>query len=139
SIGLPALSVNWGRWGGRGMTNAEAASFFDEIGLLAMPPEQAFEALGFLMATRAAGKTVAAIDWKLFLPVYEARRRRPLLERIQVAPSGAPAVEATRLSLALRLNGVPPIERWSLLVAEVRRTAAAVLGLDDAARLPLGE
>jgi len=139
SIGLPALSVNWGRWGGRGMTNAEAASFFDEIGLLAMQPEQAFEALGFLMATRAAGKTVAAIDWKLFLPVYEARRRRPLLERIHAALSGGPAPATTRLSLALRLNEVPQIERWSLLVAEVRRTAAAVLGFDDPERLPVRE
>jgi myxalamid-type polyketide synthase MxaE and MxaD len=121
------------------MTTLEAASFFDEIGLEAMQPEQALEALGSLMAGRSIQNTVAAIDWNLFQPVYEARRRRPLLERIQPAPSASRGLQPGRPSLALRLESVPAPKRWDLLLAEVRSEAAAVLGFRDPETLELRE
>jgi microcystin synthetase protein McyG len=64
--GLPALSLNWGPWTGLGfirktVKNRAADSLFAE-GFEGIRPEQAFDALGFLMQKEYAQAGIAQID-----------------------------------------------------------------------------
>ena len=80
--GCSALSVNWSWWGQSGMVSQEAVDFFSQIGLDLTPPEVALEILGDLMAGAVTQRTVAAVDWSVFRPIYEAKRQRNFLDEI---------------------------------------------------------
>lgn len=132
--GLPGLSVNWGRWGFKGMLTAEAHRDFAQIGLQSMKPDAATEALGTLIASKAAQVMVAAVDWRVFKPLYQARRRRPLLDRIEIADVTTTADEG-RGRLARLMDDTPPSERRRVLADEVERQVASVLGLRGSRRI----
>ncbi len=98
--GLPGLSINWGRWGTAGMLSAEAHARFAEAGLRPMQPALAAEALGRVMASGRGEVMVAAIDWSHFKPLYQARRPRPLVDRIDTVDEGKPLPTGEGASLA---------------------------------------
>jgi len=127
ALSLPALSINWARWEG-GMASGEVERFFDLIGLSAMQSPQALDVMGDLMQAGVVQKTVAAVDWNVFKPIYEAKRRRPLLEQIQAAgksvadrPSGSP-------SMIRRFEQTSPGDRWDMMLSHVKTEVAKVLG-----------
>src|SRR5437016_8540038 len=64
--GLPALTVNWGVWAGRGMATNDVQKVLGRFGMKAMPPTQAIEALQYLLAVGVTQATVAAVDWNIF-------------------------------------------------------------------------
>ena len=66
------------------MATAELEEQFGRIGQNAMPAEQTLQALETLMSGSTAQKMVASIDWNKFKPVYETKRKRPLIECIEV-------------------------------------------------------
>ncbi len=136
ACGLPALSINWGWWAG-GVTTAlpEIERYFLQIGLGTMPPEQALGILGRLLESGVVQRAVAAVDWSVFKPVYEAKRLRPFLEHIRVQPRLHGRGSAQRLELARRLQEVSPGDRWDVLLAHVRGEVASVLGFDAAGSL----
>jgi acyl transferase domain-containing protein len=125
--GLPGLSVAWGPWAGGGMATEESQRWLGQMGVGALSPEEGLEALGRLLGTGAVQATVAAVDWGVFRPIYEARASRRLLERIDVPqalkPAGIPVLR--RL-----VEEAPPHARWELLLAHVRDQAVEVLRLD---------
>ncbi|HTU03336.1 MAG TPA: type I polyketide synthase, partial [Candidatus Sulfotelmatobacter sp.] len=134
AAGLPATSVNWGWWAGGGMETAEIAAFFRQIGLLPMSAPQALAALARLVRGQVVQQAVAAIDWPLFKPIYEAKRRRPLFDEIQLAPpSQTPASEAAPsvASFVDRLTALPPPERRKRVRRRVAEEVARVLGFDS--------
>ena len=126
--GLPALSVNWGWWSGAGIASAPVQEAFRRAGVEELRPEQALEALGRLLACGSVQKTVAAVDWSVFKPVYEARRSRPLVLEV-----GAPASTLRRepapehRSLRDRLASGSPDERRHLLGDHVAREVGQLL------------
>jgi myxalamid-type polyketide synthase MxaE and MxaD len=74
---------------------------------------------------------VASVDWSLLKPVYEARRRRPLLEymgAVSVQETRAANAAANEPALLVQLESAPPDERASVILAHVQGLAAAVLG-----------
>ncbi|MEE8526588.1 MAG: SDR family NAD(P)-dependent oxidoreductase, partial [Thermoanaerobaculia bacterium] len=127
SLGLPALTVNWGPWAGGGMVSDQALRSFERLGVASLPPVEALAALEALSASGAVQRTVADVDWKRFKPVFESRRHQPLLEHLTVeeqveeVPSEAVA--------ELRLSDVPAGERRQLLTEHLRTEVGAVLGL----------
>jgi acyl transferase domain-containing protein/acyl carrier protein len=124
--GLPALSINWGWWADGGMATPELDHYFSQVGIGAMSSGPAFDALDRLLAAKVVQKTVAAVDWQTFKPIYEARRRRPLLERLggSTRPVGAEGSYRFRQ----QLEAAASYDRWGLLVAHVRSEAASVIG-----------
>jgi NAD(P)-dependent dehydrogenase (short-subunit alcohol dehydrogenase family) len=130
AIGLPALSINWGWCAGGGMETPEIEAFFRRIGLAAMSPEQSLSALGRVLREGSVQEAVAAVDWEVFKPIYEVKRRRPLLEEIRTGAStgAAPAAE----SLASQLQALAPEERRRRLRQQVAREVARILGFDSA-------
>jgi acyl transferase domain-containing protein/acyl carrier protein len=136
-LGLPALSVNWGRWPGPGIASAEAHLQWSQSGMRPLAPQPALSILGWLMTSGAAQMTVAAVDWSVLKPAFEARRRRPLLARIAAGPQSAfpghgetsagPGDEPAAARLQ-RWRREPPARRLGLMLETVRAAAGKILG-----------
>ncbi|MBD2103367.1 type I polyketide synthase [Leptolyngbya sp. FACHB-261] len=136
SLGLPALSVNWGPWAGGGMALEEFQVWLTRMGVEALQPEQATAALGYLLGAGCAQATVANVDWSLFKGLYEARGKRSLLEQVEGQTHKAIATTseaAPRSEMLQRLEAVPAQERQALLTTHLQTEAAKVLKL---AQLP---
>ncbi len=128
-LGLPALTVNWGRWTG-GMINAEIAASLDRLGVESLPP-QAIDSLGPLVAADATQAAVAAFDWATFRGFYEVAARRPLLERLDAGtrtrdPQPCPG----KAVLAQRLAAAAVDDRRGVLTGYLEGAVASVLGFD---------
>jgi myxalamid-type polyketide synthase MxaE and MxaD len=134
-IGLPALSINWGWWSGGGIATSELEHYFSEVGLTAIPTAQALMALESLLSSGAIQKTVAAVDWQVFKPIYEAKRRRPLLEHVASQPQSHDEQSPHRF--VEQLEAAAADARWDMLLAHVRSEAASVLGFTSASAVDL--
>jgi len=82
SLGLPAISINWGTWDKMRIATREEQRTVAGFGLNQMPSERALEVLGQLLRTDLPQSVVAAVDWNVLKPVYEAKRNRPFLEYV---------------------------------------------------------
>ena len=129
AAGLPAVSVNWGAWAEM-RDYDERADGFVRAGMRLMPTADALEAFGRLRSSDVPQLMVASIDWATFKPVYEAKRRRPLIADVRPA-APASAVTPGR-ALMEELAAIEPDDRRARLVDRVRAEAAAVLGLPAA-------
>jgi microcystin synthetase protein McyG len=135
ALGLPALTINWGRWSGGGM-NGEAEKSATQVGLEAMPAADALEVLGHLLGTSTGQVTVAACNWDVLRPVYEARRQRPLFEKLPSAQRRAVGQQSKKPeNFLVRLRQAPSSERTQLLRDFVHDQVAGVLGVNHAQSL----
>ena len=131
ALGLPALSVNWGWWEGSEMVSEELASRFQSIGMKGLPVDGALAALAYLLETGATQKTVADMDWSIFRPIFEARRKRPLLESLATLPKETEQVKAgdeKRHGLLYEIEQASAIEQKPLLYDYIRAQVAEILG-----------
>ncbi|MER0246713.1 KR domain-containing protein, partial [Streptomyces sp. HSW2009] len=142
--GLPATAVAWGRWAGEGMATGPAAWHLERIGLPAMAPATALEALQQALADGHTCVTVADVDWSRFAARYTAARPRPLISALLPAPTGpddappggvvapvvVPAADADDGPARFRrhLADQQPAERQASLLALIRTETAAQLG-----------
>ena len=128
-LGLPGLSVNWGWWSGDGIVTGEMSQLFTEAGLRQMPGQASLEALSYLIESGAVQCTVADVDWSTFKPLYEARRSRPLLARIEIPSSNLKVdAEGTPGGLLEELAGAGKSRRKELLLEHVRQQVSEILG-----------
>ena len=129
SLGLPALAVDWGMWDREKKDSSLGGPSLRQMGLRAMPSADALAALGHLLGTGAAQMAVADIDWSTLKPYYEARRRRPYLEKIEVGARKVQA-EAVDQELLNRVELASATQRQKLLVDYLQRQVGKVLGFD---------
>ncbi|MCX5381159.1 type I polyketide synthase [Streptomyces sp. NBC_00091] len=135
--GLPATSLAWGLWGGRGMAEGAGEESLGRRGIRAMDPEQGIEALHRALDHADVCVTVVDVDWTDFAPRTAALRPGPAFDTV---PEARRALEAERRQrsegagaagpadgLAARLAALPEAERTRVLVELVRTEAAAVL------------
>lgn len=131
SLGLPATSIDWGLWEQTGISKAIDAGGYARFGLNPMPSDRALDALGRVVASRAAQSVVADVDWSVLKPAYAAKGNRPLLSRIEVALPGVASKAAAGPSLILDLlRAACPEDRRELLGSIIEGDVARVLGLD---------
>ncbi len=131
--GLPAVSIDWGWWGASGITTPEIEEQFRSIGQQAMPVEPALRALDALLHGNPVQKIVASVDWERFLPIYEARRARPLIEHMRSDEQSQPAPKED--SAAEQILAAPLAQRFDLLKAHVRDQVAQVLGFGESGKI----
>jgi len=136
SLGLPALSINWGTWEVMRVASSAEQQEVSQSGLSQMPTESALNIMGDLLGANLAQIVVAAVDWDGLKAVYEARRVRPLLEQVAnrkrtkvVQMAAAPKGESELLS---RLKVAAPEVRRTILTDFVRAEAARVLRVEQA-------
>ena len=130
--GLPVLSVNWGWWEGDGLVSGELGTLFEQVGLKGIPQAAALDALTYLLETGARQKIVANVDWERFGPIYEARRKRPLLEELIVREKSEAKTEAAKEQEVSRLlqdvQQAPAGEKQAILYRHIRELVAGILG-----------
>jgi acyl transferase domain-containing protein/acyl-CoA synthetase (AMP-forming)/AMP-acid ligase II/acyl carrier protein len=131
TVGLPALSINWGPWAVGGMAAApDRTRAFRLLGFSPLRPEQAFEALERLAGQPICQATVARVDWFTLKLLYGQEGRRRLLTEIQDEDeSGGVPNDQARHGRWSGLDA-PPEERPARLVAYLRDRVAAVLRID---------
>lgn len=95
-----------------------------------MPSARALAALGALLGADRAQIAVASVDWGALRSVFEARRRRPFLERLGAKTDTLERDRERGSSLLDTLASARPEDRREALVAYVRGESARVLALD---------
>jgi acyl carrier protein len=132
ALGLPSLSIEWGPWAEGGMASLENREALARVGMAALAPEDALDALEYLLGADVTQAAVAQVDWRVFLPIYEARSRRPVLELLVAQLNSAQLpTPAGKPELLQQLELAPARERAALLVARIQREVARVLGLES--------
>lgn len=130
AAGLPALVVDWGRWGEVGLAaDGERARNMGALGFGAMAPNAALEALGHAMGRMASRVAIMAFDpdtYRRSLP----GRPLPVISAWQVAATDADMAPTGR-SLLETLRAASAAARSELLFQHVRGQVAAVLRVDD--------
>jgi acyl transferase domain-containing protein/acyl carrier protein len=134
AIGLPGLSVNWGPWSVGGMATEDARAALRRIGIAAISPGEAFDALDCLISADVAQRTVANVDWPLFRSLMELHGPRHFLQALgstvkQDATSQAPAPEPG--AWISELSSLSPKDRRDRVASQVSEEVAHTLQLDS--------
>ncbi|MFJ2444538.1 SDR family NAD(P)-dependent oxidoreductase [Streptomyces sp. NPDC087658] len=132
ALGLPAVSLAWGRWAEGGMADQDTvAERLDRDGWPAMASQVALTAMARAVTAGRPAVMVADVDWRRFAPAFTASRPSPLLTGLPQAqlPTAAhgPA-EDERSSWASRLAGLPVPEQRTVLLELICGQVASVLG-----------
>ncbi len=140
--GHHALAVNWGLWD-ETSGDAESEKAFRLAGNRPMAPAGAFSALSYLLAAGETQKTVASIDWAILKPLYETRKRKPFLDKMESsagqAVAGTAAASETecavaairRAELRSRFESARPEDRAAVVEERITGIVARVLGMQD--------
>jgi len=154
AAGLPALSVNWGGWSGAGMaTEKGVAGRLRELGFGLLDQRSGFAALDLALRSRRPQFVVCPADWSRLLRHFSHNGQvAPLLKNIakqipdRLSPESRAVVEggeptprsatAKTELLADLVAKAAPNQRRALVVEQIRRTAARVMGLENLDNLP---
>ena len=120
SLGLPAVSINWGPWAQT--LSAEADEWLRRSGVLPLQLSEALAALDRVLASGEGQVTVANVDWETFLNVYEARGPRPLMNPVR---PGSPPQAAPRPAKPATLPRGEVVSRLQTLVSRVLGVGSA--------------
>jgi acyl transferase domain-containing protein len=133
---LPALSVAWGLWSGRGMAagpTSRAHDVWQARGLGAIEPATGFAALERLLSDGSAYGAVIPIDWRQFLDQLPDGADRELFGKMR--PPGArtrnTAAGARDNALLDRIRSLPSQSRRQALIDHLIDRANLVLGEDS--------
>ncbi|WP_394834887.1 SDR family NAD(P)-dependent oxidoreductase [Pendulispora rubella] len=137
--GRAATSIGLGTWAGGGMgvalaENPKLKKLFSQMGYSVMSPAPTLEILGRFTGTSATQRVLTNLDWSRFKPIFETKRRRPLLDEIAIegAEWSGPAAGELRTKLAAVSDAD---ERFALLRGHVRARVAEAMGYEDATTL----
>ncbi|RDG31563.1 SDR family NAD(P)-dependent oxidoreductase, partial [Streptomyces corynorhini] len=131
--GLPATSVAWGPWAGDGMAVGSGGRRRNQGAVTALAPHLALSVLGAVLDAEITTQLVVDADWTRFVPAYTTTRPSALLSSLAppaLAPPSGPAArtEGPDGGLRSRVAGLSPAAGLRLVLDEVQRAAAAVLG-----------
>jgi SAM-dependent methyltransferase/NADP-dependent 3-hydroxy acid dehydrogenase YdfG/acyl carrier protein len=135
------LSVAWGTWDVMRVASEDEQAAIARGGLRQLHSDAALALLGQLLATDAGHAVVANVDWQTLVPLYEARRPRPLFRDLATAtlPTPSPAVGAGPVTASVfdRIASASAAQRQPLLEQLVRSEVAAVLGYANGDGIPI--
>ena len=134
SLGLPALSINWGAWGEIGMA-ADLAAQSKAQGIRMIAPEKGAELFGHLLKASETQMVVFPVDWARFIEhSYPEGVKPPFLQLIDTqdeSQSSTPPISTldNAQSVALlRLKEASASQRLDILIEYLQTTVAKVLG-----------
>ncbi|OZG73074.1 hypothetical protein BTA51_11285 [Hahella sp. CCB-MM4] len=130
SLGLPALSVNWGPWSDAGM----AANLDDrdqqrmrDAGMTPLDTDRGIQALSLLLTYRVVQAGVFDLDWSRIARQYPAPEQKTLL-----AGFFAQDNQDNRVRFIETLTKADPKQRLLMLRKKLQDMLADVLGIDSA-------
>jgi acyl transferase domain-containing protein/SAM-dependent methyltransferase len=136
SLGLPAVSIEWGTWDQMRTASEDNRRRYRSLGFLPMPSASALTALGQLLAGGEAAVMVAAVDWRKLKSSFEVRRKRPLLAGVDAAPAAA-RTDGRAAELAPGWSGMTAAERESAMASVVWEETRRVLAIEEGEPLEL--
>lgn len=128
SLGLPALSVNWGAWQSGGMIDEENSRRIADRGFNALSATVALSVLARLLSTRQSRIAVVDADWTHLKKLYEVHGHQPLLALLGQEESAEEPVQTPDALLALK--NLPVRNRFDYLVTQIQELVAAALCFD---------
>jgi acyl carrier protein len=127
SLGLPALSVNWGSLAGGMATSSEEISTYLALnGLHSLPLGAACEYLDAAIGLKPIQVTIADIDWALWGSMHPASAGTP---RFAGHVNAAKGTGAASSSVRAQLAAMPVEQRVEVLTHMLAEQAAGVLGI----------
>jgi acyl carrier protein len=83
ATGRPVISINWGNLGPASKPSMiDGQRSFEQIGVIPMRLTDVLEAVPALLHSHEPQAMLANLDWSVFKPLYEAKRERPMVERM---------------------------------------------------------
>jgi polyketide synthase 12/myxalamid-type polyketide synthase MxaB len=150
--GMRGLSINWGAWAGAGMAaDRGVAARAREAGYGLIDSQGGFQALEAAINSSQSQVIVFPADWARFLRHFSRDGHSPALltnfagsaPRDRVNGGGGvggsilgPDTSQLASSFGVRLAAVAPNQRRALVIDQIRRDAARVLGLGNLELLP---
>jgi amino acid adenylation domain-containing protein len=148
-LGLPALSVNWGAWGGAGMVErGKLRCGLKRFGIRPLPLKAGFAALATLMEQDVCRAVVADMDWPMYLSAHGMRKVSSFLEDTagQAAVTGGTKPAGKDAASPAGYAGTAPASRFSAQIrgldvdglrkfvgARLREKLAVILKVEAAA------
>jgi acyl carrier protein len=127
SLGLPALSVNWGSLAGGMATSSEEISTYLALnGLRPLPLDAACECLDVAIGLKPIQVAIADVDWELWASMHPASAGTPRFAGHVNAAKGA---DARIGSMGAQLAAMPVDERVDALTHLLAEQVASVLAI----------
>ncbi len=128
SLGLPALTMNWGVLGGEGYVarNERVAEFLARQGTTELSPG---EVVSLLESSLVAGNTqviAIRVDWAKWRQFFRGGQDNPLFERILTAVEGQEGGGVTS-DWRLKIESAAPEDREGIIGQAVREVVGSVL------------
>lgn len=144
SLGLPAVSVNWGPWGKVGAATRNHVS--DRLmmkGFQFLEPEQGLRILEQLLLEDHTQIGAMSIDWRQYVdslpPGCRSKQFSKVLDQSPAQQGKTNAKITPKIGLLDELHHVPARNRRSVLEKYVREQAIKVLGLKPSFKLDLNQ
>ena len=132
---MPALAINWGTWDEMRTVSDKDRKQYSSLGLLPIATSEALAALGDLLQSEEPSIMAAAVNWRTLKAVFEARRKRPLLEAIEQR-AASPTLQASARD-GIRWEELPASERKSRLTRLIWEETRQVLQIEETAPVEL--
>ena len=116
------------------MAKEETRSWLQRSGVEALEPERAMQILEALLSTDSPHLAVAQVRWQDFQELYEARGRRPLLDRVRVTATNVAAGGAQVEDLLAKLADNPD-GRSDIVFDFLCQEIARIMGYRDSQSL----
>ena len=129
SVGLPALSIEWGTWDEMRTVSEQDRMQYRAVGLLPMASSDALSVLGTLLQSDETTMMAAAVKWRTLRAVFEARRKRPMLEAIEQQQTGKQQMQ-THSATTTQWAELPITERENRLTQLVWSETCRVLQIE---------
>ncbi|MBF0396790.1 MAG: SDR family NAD(P)-dependent oxidoreductase [Desulfobacterales bacterium] len=121
SIGLPALSINWGPWQGQSMASSEIDSLKS---VAPIPANKGMELFGLFLNTKHVQISVADINWNLFKDIWQFSKKRCLLDQIDTIKR-LKSVQSS--DILIKLRSASTSERKNMLSQYLQHELSFVL------------
>ena len=132
SLGLPALTINWGPWEETGMAAARGEQRWETAGVTPISPLQGLQAFGQLVNQNATQASVFQVDWQKFFAQFMGDSKPQFLSEIA---RNIKSIKPEQQQLVQQLKETPPKQRKAFLIESIQSKAAVSLGLESSRSL----
>ncbi len=130
SIGLPALTVNWGYLGDIGLAagDQKLAKKFEQQGIKAVPPADGLPVLSKLMSFDVESMSVMRVDWTRLKQLARTLAQSPRFEQMMQSSRGEDATGKSGSDIRNLILATDPEQREEVMLGVVRDKVARVMG-----------